>query len=402
MRNKYGLLIIILIFLLAGLGLNILNKFYTVGYINDLLFKREFAVNPRVEIDPEKKYIVRIWYYPFYRTTDMAEREKSYFQEIARGTQETYPNIQLKIRKLDFLDGYQELLESIKRGEPPDIYLNISGDSLLDKELQLPVDPYITDQQEGFFTLNWEEINRHNHLWALPFLIQEQYWLINDNGNVFQSSNGFIESICALDTVKLALNTADETLLRQLLTLKGLKGISLEGRGVDEDTYKTLKEVYELMHSMREKGVLVSLNKKMDSNFLKDFFSKKSVLIGPVNPYLACFLSGNINCHRVMLDNLIKEYSLTIFRQKDYQGHDHSKAVMMTALHMAISGAEKITEILPLETAYQRDSAEKREYVKLLEINPEDREYWREVILPAWQDFWEKDLSPVEVMEKIK
>lgn len=46
MRNKYGLLIIILIFLLAGLGLNILNKFYTVGYIYDLLFKREFAVNP--------------------------------------------------------------------------------------------------------------------------------------------------------------------------------------------------------------------------------------------------------------------------------------------------------------------------------------------------------------------
>lgn len=402
MRNKYGLLIIILIFLLAGLGLNILNKFYTVGYIYDLLFKREFAVNPRVEIDPEKKYTVRIWYYPIYRTTKMAQGEKSYFQEIARGIQEKYPNIQLKIRELNFLDGHQELLESIKKGEPPDIYWNISGDSLLDQELQLPVDPYITEQQEGFFTVNWEEINRDNHLWALPFLIQEQYWVTNEDDNVFQASSGFIKSISALDTARLALNTADETLLRQLLTLKGLKEISLEGGDVDEDTYKTLKEVYEIMHSMREKGVFVSSSKNIDDDFLKNFFSKKPVLIGPVNPYLACFLSENTNGHRVMLDNLIKEYSLTILRQKDYQGHDHSKAVMLTALHMVTSGTEMITEILPLKAAYQRDSAEKREYVKLLEISPEDREYWRGVILPAWQDFWQNDLLPVEVMDKIK
>lgn len=206
----------------------------------------------------------------------MAQGEKSYFQEIARGIQEKYPNIQLKIRELNFLDGHQELLESIKKGEPPDIYWNISGDSLLDQELQLPVDPYITEQQEGFFTVNWEEINRDNHLWALPFLIQEQYWVINEDDNVFQASSGFIKSISALDTARLALNTADETLLRQLLTLKGLKEISLEGGDVDEDTYKTLKEVYEIMHSMREKGVFVSSSKNIDDDFLKNFFSKKT------------------------------------------------------------------------------------------------------------------------------
>lgn len=402
MRNKYGLLIIILIFLLTGLGLNILNKYYTVGYIYNLLFKREFAVNPRVEIDPKKKYIVRIWYYPIYRTTEMAGREKLYFREIARGIQEKYPNIYLKIRELNFLDGHQEMLESIKKGEPPDIYMNISGDSLLDQELQLPVDPYIVDQQEGFLTVNWQEINRDNHLWSLPFFIQKQYWVTNQDSNVLQSNSGFIESISTLDRARLALNIADETLLRQLLTLKGLRGISLEGGDIDENTYKKLKEVYEVLHSLREKGVFVSLSRNMDDNFMKDFFTKKPVFVGPVNPYLACFLSKDINYHRIMLDNLIKEYSLTILRQRDYQGHDHSKAVMLTALYMATSGTEMITGILPLEAAYQRDSIKKKEYVKLLEIKPEDREYWRGVIIPAWRDFWEKDLSPAKVMEKIK
>ncbi|MDI3548646.1 MAG: hypothetical protein PWR10_2298 [Halanaerobiales bacterium] len=407
MKKRYGILIIIFIFLIAGLSVSIINRFYSLDYLYKLLIKKEFTINPRAAISPEKEYLVNIWYYPFFRTIAAEEgREKEFFQEVFIDLHNKYPNLRLKIRKLDFLEGHKELLEALERGNPPDIYLNFSNDSLIDPEWQIPVEPYLTDQEKaGFYTVDWGKIDRENHFWGWPFLVYKQVWMANGR---IPGHRGFIDKINHLEKESLALNYPDLTLLLQLLSLKGLERIQVKDGRLTEESYRKLYEVFQWMHKLRKEQIFSLATTNMEDYFLKEFLENKPVVIGPVNLWLERFLlkKGKGNFNQIYLDGLVQVYTLSIFHQKKYQGDDHSRAVMEVARLMTEKHAGRLARELGLEEPYidYRDGNNRPDLTgvkRMLQITPDVREYWEEVITPAWLDFWQKGLTPEEVMNKL-
>src|SRR5690554_569787 len=227
MKKKYGILVIVLIFFLAGFVVKLINRFYSFDYLYNTLIKREFAANPRVEVDIAKDYQIRIWYYPFYRTIKEKD-EKEFFREVLQGIRKNYPGIGFKVRELSFANGYQELLAAVQGGEAPDIYFNFSNDTNINSRWQIPVDPYISEEERmGFYTVNWREIDAGKRLWGWPFLIQEQGWI--KNGRTEKES--CLNKIAELENIEqesLIFNYYDLTLLRQLFTLHGVECLALD------------------------------------------------------------------------------------------------------------------------------------------------------------------------------
>ncbi|NLM97168.1 MAG: hypothetical protein GX175_06120 [Halanaerobiaceae bacterium] len=413
MFRKYGLFIAVFIILLAGFIVTLLNKYYTLDYLYNSLIKRDFAVNPRVDVNPDRVYEVRIWYFPFGRTIDGLD-EKEFFRELKRVLQLSYPNIRLFTGKVDFATGHKKLMEAIEEGVPPDIFFNLSDDFLINEKLQLPVSPYILDlEKESYYTVNWNRISHRDRLWGWPVYVQEQSWIASKAANTGKYSLlAFGQKLAHLKENSLLLNYYDDTLLKQLLTLTGIDTFKVENGHLDIDTYRALEEVFEGLYSLREKKILYKGPDEAPDIFLKELMEGKEVVIGPVNPYLKKFIDNKLKgkIEYLKLDNLVQTYYLNIFRQKKYKGDDHTRAVMEVARILSQQTAPAFAEKMGLKRAYSvQEEREGKGQVEgevspvreILVIHPDYKEYWEGVLFPAWLEFWESELTPEEVMDRL-
>lgn len=403
MRNRYGIFIILLLFIVLGVGGSIITRFYSLDYLYNKFVKKEFVPNPRVSLNPEKEYLISLWYHPFLRTIKEGDAEKEFFRKVVKDINSEYPNITLKIRKLNFYDGHNQLVESLARGNPPDIYLNFTNDSLLHNYYQIPLEIYLNnDERSGFFTVDLEK----GHLWGLPFLVQEQGWIANKKIN---GEQGFIDTINSLDKETLLLNYHDLTLLRQLLTLTGIEKLKIDDNGLSQESQQALKEVFNWLHYLKENQIFASSTTNMDEKILRMFFTSSPIVIGPINPWLDRYLYKHREkvYHKINMGNLIKVYTINVFRQRKYKGDDHTRAAVEVAKYIAKDHARELAPLLGLEPSYIEPVEKGQEvntpdYKKLLEVTPEYRDYWDKVVIPVWFDFWEKGLTPEEVMYRLR
>ncbi|MFW6243004.1 MAG: hypothetical protein ACOC2W_02500, partial [bacterium] len=222
MNKKYYLLFILLIIL--GIGISFIN-YYSFDYLFSTYIKREFTINPRAEIRSDKNYTINIWYNPFYRTIESLQgKEKKYFEKIEEKVKTKYPNIELELKEINFLESKKIINNSIENREPPDIYLNFTGNNLINKEFQVPVDNYLTAREKEYFSI----FKIEEKIWGWPLLIQPQIWLANNEKiEINENADNFFESVNSLEETDLVLNYRDYTLLKQLLSLKGLDQIYL-------------------------------------------------------------------------------------------------------------------------------------------------------------------------------
>lgn len=318
MGRKYGIFIVIFIILLAGFIVTLLNKYYSLDYLYNFIIKRDFAVNPRVEVSPDQEYEVRIWYFPFCRTIDDLD-EKEFFRELKRELEITYPNIKLFIGTVDFAKGREELMAAIEEGVPPDIFFNYSDNLLVNEKLQVPVSPYILDlEKESYYSVNWNKISHRDRLWGWPIYVQEQSWIASKAAKLGKYDVlHFGQKLPYIKENSLLLNYYDETLLKQLLTLTGVDTFKVEKGQLDIDTYRALEEVFEGLYSLREKKILYNRPQEVPDIFLKELVEGKGVVIGPVNPYLERYIKNKLQgrTEYLKLDNLVQTYYLNIFRQ---------------------------------------------------------------------------------------
>lgn len=403
MKRRYGIFIIVTIFLVSGIMVGLVNHYYTFPYLYRYLIKREFSVNPKVPVSPTRKYQVKIWYYPFFRNIE-GEEEKEFFRELARNVAQIFPNIQLVIRELSFREGPLILKEAFSTGEAPDIYLNLENDSLHDRKWQLPLESFLSKEElAGIYV--WEQNRgRKGTIWGWPLLIHRQFWLAN--GAISLPEQGdFFERTAHLPKESLVLNFADPTLLKQLLSLKGLNKLVDENGKLSGPTYSKFEQVFVWLHQLRQKQIFAVPSTTMEDLFLKSFFSEQRVLIGPVNPFLERFLfdQGKAQYNKVYLDQLVEVYTLNIFRQKKYQGDDHTRAVLEVARILAQNHGCRLAEELKLGRPLTQDGHPfpPTAFKRMLEITPDNREFWQETVIPVWLDFWQKGLTPQEVMERL-
>ncbi|MFW6022746.1 MAG: hypothetical protein ACOCQW_04435 [Halanaerobiaceae bacterium] len=404
MRKKYGIFIVIIIILTAGLTVTLLNKFYSFDFLYNSLIRRDFAVNPRIEVTPDKEYTIRIWYYPFYRTINDGD-EKEFFELLEKEVKKVYPDINLLVGEVSFKSGHENLIKSIKEGNPPDIYFNLSDYNLREERLQIAVSPYISNiEKEGFYSVNWNNISHREKLWGWPVLINRQYWIANSG--IHLKNTNFTEKIKSLDKNTLILNYTDQTLLKQLLTLTGLDTFKIEKGDMDIDSYRALEEVFHFLYNLKNRDILYNKEKVMPDIFLKEFLEGEKVVVGPVNPYLANFIKKKsaANLKIVNLNNLVQTYKLNIFRQRKYKGDDHTRAVMEVSRIFAEKLSDTLAADMGMLAAYDPDTREPTGQLckELLEIGPDVNKYWNKKVVPVWIDFWEKGLTPGEVMRNFR
>lgn len=402
-KRRIVLFLVIIIFFLFGITGGILNYHYSFSYLYNYLLKRGFYVNPRVEIDPDRIYRLDIWYYPFYKTiSEKQGKEKIFFSRLEEKVQQEYSNIELRLRELSFKQGKEKLQEAIKQGIPPDMYINFSNDSYLSTRWQIPVEDFVNQEgKKRFYTVNWRKINSKNHLWGWPFLVQKQGWFANtDVSGVLVEPDDFLGGLNDRNKLQFCFNYYDYTLLRQLLALNGLSRLKMEEGRLSKDTYQKLEVTFKLLADWRQNGILVS--GKADE-MLKQFFEEDNLIIGPVNLWLKIFLlNKGAGKYEINLPAQFSLFTINIFRQQDYQGHDHTKAAMEVARILCQDFSKPIGDNLKLEPAYRTGWKKNYEYNQILEVTPETRKLWQKKIIPAWTAFWKEDLAPAAVMTMIK
>ncbi|MFW5982251.1 MAG: hypothetical protein ACOCQO_03475 [Halanaerobiaceae bacterium] len=407
MRKKYGFFILIFIILLAGSLVTLLNYFYSFDYLYNSLIKRDFAINPRVEIVSEKEYLVKIWHYPFYRNINERD-EKEFFKLLQEEVSDIYPNIKLVVGELSYSSGHDEMKNAIKEGNPPDIYFNLTNYDFIDEELQIAVSPYINDQEKKYFySINWNKISHRDKLWGWPVLVDRQKWLTTKASNINFTETNFLEQISNLDNNYLHLNYNDEILLKQLIPLVGLDTFKLEKDGkLDIDSYRALEDIFYFIEYLREQGIIAKDIENMPDKFIKSFMEGNAQIIGPINPYLNYYFVKNrgSSVKAIYLDRLKKNYYLNVFRQKKYQGDDHSKAVMEVARIFTQNLSRILAEELGMQAAYMSDISTGvfPQVQTVIEIGPEVRDYWEEELMPLWLQFWQEELSAEDVMKKLE
>ncbi|ACL70935.1 hypothetical protein [Halothermothrix orenii] len=402
--KRFAIWFLVLVVLAAAVSA--VHKIYDLRYLYRIYIKREFAINPKAEIRPDRVYKVRIWYYPYKRViTKEGKDEKEFFKEVAKEVERKYPNIQLKIGRLDFRKGRATLDRALKAGDPPDIYFNFSNQPYITKKLQVPAHLYLTREDYELLPPFMEE----GRLWGFPFLIERQVWLARNNLPGLAEPVLTINRFDDLKDDSLILNYYDPTLLLQLLSLYGISDIEYNGKTLDNKTLEALRAVFKLAHNLRQAKIYGKAG-QVDITMLKSFFQGKTVLLGPVNPWLKEVLSNRLSDSivEVKLDNLVRVYTLTIFRQEPYRGDDHTKAAVEVARIIAQKKAYIMASDLGLIPAFRMKKEVEQSgdisidrYKPVITLTPEERDYWYKNIIPLWVQFWEDNLSPEEALATI-
>jgi hypothetical protein len=406
--KKYGVLIFVLILLVAGTGISVLNYFYPFEIINNFLFRQNYSLDPDVELNPEKKYVVTLWYPPFYRTIPKNDGDKQIMELIKDGVEKVYPNIQLKLREIGFADIKGVIERSFEEGNPPDIYFNTENNIRLNSEYQVPVERYLVDEElPGFYTVNWEEIKRRNqHLWGWPFLVQKQGWLSNFNiNNEGEVSHLFhLNNILQMNKAGIILNYYDDTLLRQLFAIEGIHILPVGRTGLTNSFYTTFKNILYWSDTIKNKYQITS---KKTEKMIKLFLSKEKIALGPANIWLEYYLKSKDKSYtKLKINGQIRYYSLNIFYQKNNKESDEVKASMEVGKYITKEFSQKVADILQVSPGY-RNGFDKGNYVsetshQIMQIPVDRNQIWRKKVWPAWIAFWEEGLTPEEVIKKIR
>ena len=391
--SKKVLVFIIVIMILLGAGFRLLTERFSPQYLYHRFLGGEFYVNPRAEIDTASEYIIEIWYYPFYRMISN-RGEEELLDNIEKELQKEYPNINFKYKRLNFLTGEQKLKEKLGKGSPPDIYINFGIDQYISPGLQIPIEDYISsEEKENYFLGN----ELAGHFWGWPFLIDEVVWVNNsldmEEGMITEEKFAYIAENNY--TSNFILNFYDENLLRQLLSVYGYEGnITFEDDFLSLDFFEVMSKIINDMSLLNDKKIV---NMYDVDEMLKGFFEEENTIIGPINPWLRTFIKReNDELTYLKLNNRIQLYTLNVFRQQPYQGHDHTRAVMETAKFISTNYSDEIADVLGLEAGYQKEGFTEKNAKIIPGVYPEDQELWEEKILSFWIEMWNNEFMEAD------
>ncbi len=105
--------------------------------------------DPDARLDPARTYSLQLWDYRWPTAPDGTPYEswlRSTLAEFGR----RHPNVRVEYRLLDPAGGAAELEEALRQGRPPDVYATWPGQPVFyDRRLQVPADLYFTREERG-------------------------------------------------------------------------------------------------------------------------------------------------------------------------------------------------------------------------------------------------------------
>jgi len=405
---------------------------------------KPFTIDPEVMINPDKEYHVSYWDYDLLIGHD--EDYKQFLQESIEQFNKKFHNIKVTYQLLPFSTGEEKLRESLSLGTPPDIYDDIFSSKLISKELQIPVNLLFEegdrDKYRGISALVY-----NNKIWGLPNWLIPQTWVANQkmlNASgvdlIKIKSQGwswdeFLQSAIKVkdshDDAYIVFNPYNSEIFYQLLTtMEDDNLLSADGSSLNRQTLMT---IFIFLDKLRKERIFPRKINKMNKRLIAGLWEGDAGIIAPINIFLLNNLlkrdhkeryvdisllpiPSNSSNHKVP----IKVTSLLLFRQQEYQGDDHSKAVYQFAkfinqeknLYLA-QKLKAIPAYLPLQRSWQ-DSVKLSSNLKKEMLSYVDRGVYRsitsnydlkeglnKIIDKHYQEFWLKTISPEQVVDDI-
>ena len=341
------------VFGVFALCLLIILILLVVGVLSGRLsFDDGAFINPYVDVDPEKNYQLELWAHHF----SLRDEYRNYLEQMIEEFQQLYPQVEVKYRLFSPLEEDKALEEALAEASPPDLYLNWWGPMKF-HSLQLPVQHYLSREEESMLSEGLEGIVvEEKGIWSWPSLQAPLPWLaskelivplLNRMGlnlnDIWQEGWSWEELEFMLqeiesegERVPLIYLSDKRELSSQLL----INSSSLGDQRVLSELEQADPDKWEEAEKMIDR--FLGDNEELVEEALHLLWSKKLILLAGSNYNLTGHLLSQQEQQGVQLVVLpppgpgkIKNnrlpfqlVRLTAFRQRDYQGDDHTRAVM--------------------------------------------------------------------------
>ncbi|SJZ56956.1 ABC transporter substrate-binding protein [Selenihalanaerobacter shriftii] len=314
-----------------------------------------FTIDPKVELVADKEYQITYWDYPLFIGQD-AEYKK-FLQETITEFNDMYPNIKVKYELLSFIEGRNKLKKRLTEGKPPDIYNDLFGTKLISEEYQIPVNIFFAENEiEDYNQLGTSAFTYDQKVWGLPNWLLPQVWVgnrklltktdldlsrVKEKGWPWETFYQTAKEIKGLNKKScIIFNPYNSELFYQLLSMNDSQElVSKEGKLLL--TEKNLKGTFEYLDDLRSHKVFYEEPEEMNKKLLPYFWQGRAGVIAPVNLWLLNNLyqrdkkEKNVELTLLPIPTNDPEVSkvplkvrgLVLFRQEEYKGDDHTKAV---------------------------------------------------------------------------
>lgn len=415
--------------------------------------QEDLKIDPKVQLDSEKEYEITYWDYPLF-----IGQEKEYEDFLKRAISEfndMYPNIKVNYKLLSFIEGRDRLKNSLKAGNPPDIYHGILGSKLMSEELQIPVSIFFKQGEEPerdkYNKVGLKAFTYNQRVWGLPNWTKPQVWAgnqklfsktnltvdqIEKNGWTWGDFQQTASKIADLDkNTSIIFNPYNPKLFYQLLSANG-KDRLITPEGNLAFTSDDLKQAFKFLDDLRSNEVFPREPEEMNKKMLPNFWQQKTGVIAPVNMWLLNNLyqknkersnvkltllplpTKNLEAKKVPVDVT----GLLLFRQQEYKGDDHTKAAYEFAKFLNqqknLFIAKKLKVLpayLPLESLWRKEvKLKSRLKDQLLSYNKRGvvespsgfgkvtrGNKIQDVINKNYEDFWLEGVSILTVIDRI-
>ncbi|OCL26423.1 hypothetical protein U472_10500 [Orenia metallireducens] len=436
---KLLIIIILLVFIISG-GITFYIKYQKITET------RPFTIDPEITIDPNKGYHISYWDYNLLIGQD--EDYNQFIKEVIEEFNTKYPNIKVTYKLLPFSTGEQKLREALELGNPPDIYHDIFSRRLISEELQIPVNLLFREGDQGSYNqLGISALTYDNKIWGLPNWLLPQIWVGNQRMLDVSKINlakikaqgwswdEFCQSAIKIkglqDDSYIVFNPYNSEIFYQLLdTMDNNNLLSVEDSSLNREVLVT---IFTFLDKLRKEKVFPRKINKMNKRLVAGFWEGEAGMIAPVNIFLLNnLLKRNLKERYIDLTLLpipsnskehkvpIKVISLLLFRQEEYQGDDHSKAVYQFAkfinqeksLYLA-QRLKVMPAYIPLQDIWQEkvslSTNLKEEIISYINRGNYRRitskysleSKLRQIIDKHYQEFWLKTLSVDRVVDDI-
>lgn len=404
-----------------------------------------FRLNPNARIQADTDYRLQLWV-ERPALPDLQPWQQGVERALAEW-RENYPNVAVELSWFGPGQAAAALQAAIDQGTPPDLYFNANSSQSYFGELQLPLSRYV-DQQERLTWADglWRQAAAGDTVFALPVAAYPQVFLANQQLLTqlgFRSSDlatqgwswpELLTSAQAVSTSRLQgylpVSTG-ESLLRCLAAGLG-KPAACIASGEPSWTRSDLISLAETFERLRQSSAADDNAVELDANCLELFLQQRAAVIGPVNQHLASWLwsaavAAGITPELLPIPGLAEQpYSdicsanLALFRQADYQGHDHTRAAAELAQLLAprlgellasLTGALPATGVTEAAAWLPFDPQSFQVYAAVDQAPPLPYSYgpntgvadehWRTIVLPAWDKLVQGSYTPEQFAESI-
>ena len=339
-------------------------------YFSRLVKVGDRRIDPLAEVDPRRGYHLVVWEHEVPLPWESGSHLQALEDAIAE-FRKVWPNVHVQLEILPLHESHTRLREALAKGEPPDVYGMPLGARLIDREWQVPVDPYLTKEaKDDLLPSAVRALRDRDALWAWPRWVQPKLWVAREDltpelgkARSRWSKEEFLATLAGAKTqfgaYGLALNPFDPSaFIETMITSTGKNLIADDGsRGW---TVEEITRGLEFFRELIRRGLVDDDAEAMARQRLARFWNRRAAVIAPVNPWLLQHLmtrggvSGGNAAGDQEGDHLVLAVpppsfadgggpprhpavisGYAVFRQKEYKGDDHTKAAMLLAEHLS-------------------------------------------------------------------